>query len=68
MSQALAVRVARLDQSLTAALDLISDLRAKSAALEERIEDLETRPADVSGTVVEIMPPKRGRPRKPANV
>jgi len=68
MSQALAVRVARLDQSLTAALDLISDLRAKSAALEERIEDLETRPADVSGTVVEIMPRKRGRPRKLANV
>jgi len=68
MSQALAVRVARLDQSLTAALDLISDLRAKYAALEERIEDLETRPADVSGTVVEIMPRKRGRPRKLANV
>lgn len=72
MSQQLTVRVARLDQTLTAALALIRGLRAKVEALEERMEEIETAPPTeiVDGpcpTVVEIMPRKRGRPRKLAN-
>lgn len=70
MSQQLIVRVARIDASLTAALGLITDLRAKVADLEERLEDVETAPRETNEscpTVVEIMPKKRGRPRKIAN-
>lgn len=72
MSQQLTVRVARLDRSLTAVLDLITGLRAKLEALEERMEEIETAPPTeiVDGpcpTVVEIMPRKRGRPRRLAD-
>ena len=67
MSQALAVRVARLDQSLADAVKEIARLRAQV----EEIGLMASHPlicVDPNPVAVEIMPRKRGRPRKIANV
>lgn len=81
MSQHLTVRVGHLDRALTDALDAIAGLTIKVGGMEDRIRDLEAAavnamelfpseaPLDTreGPTVVELMPKRRGRPRKENN-